>query len=807
MGCKERDFAAPSLSDYLKQLLQEKGLERSRVVRMADLNETFGYQIFTGSRNPSRNMGLQIAFAMALTLKETNRALTAAGVSVLNCKDRRDAIIIFCIDRGCSLQKVNDELTASLVEYLASLDRDDSYRVERVLKLSDVETTELVYFEGSGGGSLGPFVRKCINASVQIGGAYERLFAAQRAGLRYEHLPRIVDSRRMGDEFCVVMEYVEDETLEALVGRLGATLDYACELFGALCDAAAELHAGFAMAGERPVPVIHRDLKPSNIIVSGVRYAADAGMTFSSLVIIDLGIARVWRDGADADTVKFGTRPYAPPEQFGFGQTSVRSDIYALGALLFLCLTGTDPKPGQNMREQCEACDVPAPLTDAVCMAMALDPAKRFASAAALGHAARAAYGLYLPGTGSIRVTGPSMAQVAPQMTISSVRQPQDVSPAAPCRKSLLSRIPEPIGRIWNGMIYAATLLLLVGSHFAVFHPTGANQSYPTLLLIIEYFLFVDGLMMLMHFALLDKRRLRRRFALLDSYRGKKLAKLWLKALGVLLLCMIVIVAVANAAGVVDTSATKRKGPHWGPLQLRLASLNAVHLGSDLVVPVLPRGRAVLLGGFRGKRGAIVGTQVGNVGRDGLAPAAKATPTTAAGTPAPGVIGAGAIEALAALDAGDGGGPTGIDAGIPGGDGKVIALTCHGGTGEVVVDAARPLVNERVVIGIAGIGVARRSVDGGVGVICLAIGVIATHAGTRELLGGSGLVGLELSQFGGIFLLGLRLRLIAELLCLRQRVLGILLLTLELRLGLLELGFVLLELGLHLVKLFDLVDA
>ena len=49
---KEHDFAAPSLSNYLKQLLQEKGLERSRVVRMADLNETFGYQIFTGGETP-----------------------------------------------------------------------------------------------------------------------------------------------------------------------------------------------------------------------------------------------------------------------------------------------------------------------------------------------------------------------------------------------------------------------------------------------------------------------------------------------------------------------------------------------------------------------------------------------------------------------------------------------------------------------------------------------------------------------------------------------------------------------------------
>ena len=256
----------------------------------------------------------------------------------------------------------DDELTALLFEHLASLDRDDSYRVERVLKLSDVETTELVYFEGSGGGSLGPFVRKRIDASVQIGGAYERLFAAQRAGRRFEHLPRIVDCRRVGDELDVVMEYVEGETLEALVGRLGATPDYARGLFGAPCDAAAELHAGFAMAGERPVLVIHRDLKPSNIIVSGVRYSVDAGMTFSSLVIIDLGIARVWRDGADADTVKFGTRPYAPPEQYGFGQTSVRSDVYALGALLFFCLTGTDPKPGRDMREQCEPSTFPPRL-------------------------------------------------------------------------------------------------------------------------------------------------------------------------------------------------------------------------------------------------------------------------------------------------------------------------------------------------------------------------------------------------------------------------------------------------------------
>lgn len=382
----------------------------------------------------------------------------------------------------------DDELTAALAEHLASLDRDDSYRVERVLKRSSVETTDLVYFEGTGGGSLGPFVRKRIDASAQIGGAYERLFAAQRAGRRFEHLPRIVDCRRAGDDLDVVMEYIEGETLEALVGRLGATPDYARGLFPALCDAVAELHAGFGEVGKAPAPIIHRDLKPSNIIVSGVRYAADAGMTFSSLVIIDLGIARAWREGADADTVKFGTRPYAPPEQYGFGQTSVRSDVYALGALLFFCLTGVDPKPGLDMLEQCEICGVPAPLADVICMAMALDPAKRFASAGALGRATRAAYDLSCP----VRPPAPAPVCAPASETVLTPQEPQGSTglpkPAASAALGLLSRIPEPLGRIWNTLVCLSLLVFFAGSHFAVFHPTGANQSYPTWLLIIEYF-------------------------------------------------------------------------------------------------------------------------------------------------------------------------------------------------------------------------------------------------------------------------------------------------------------------------------
>lgn len=75
---EENHIATRSLSDYLEQLLDEKGLERARVVREAGLNETFGYQIFMGQRGASRNKVLQLAFAMRLSLREANRLLQAA---------------------------------------------------------------------------------------------------------------------------------------------------------------------------------------------------------------------------------------------------------------------------------------------------------------------------------------------------------------------------------------------------------------------------------------------------------------------------------------------------------------------------------------------------------------------------------------------------------------------------------------------------------------------------------------------------------------------------------------------------------
>lgn len=105
------DFPERTLDKYLQELLDQKGLKQPEVIRMAQLNSTYGYQIFTGGKqHPSRDKVLQIAFAMGLTPRETNRAIELAGASSLYPKNRRDAIILYCLDRGTSLQKVDEEL-------------------------------------------------------------------------------------------------------------------------------------------------------------------------------------------------------------------------------------------------------------------------------------------------------------------------------------------------------------------------------------------------------------------------------------------------------------------------------------------------------------------------------------------------------------------------------------------------------------------------------------------------------------------------------------------------------------------------
>lgn len=69
--------------------------------------------------------------------------------------------------------------------------------------------------------------------------------------------------------------------------------------------------------------------------------------------------------------------------------------------------------------------------------------------------------------------------------------------------------------------------------------------------LALEYFLMVNGMVVLISFGMLDRRRLRRRFPALDRYRDREFVTLWLKALGIICAVMIVVIAIGNATGIV----------------------------------------------------------------------------------------------------------------------------------------------------------------------------------------------------------------------------------------------------------------
>lgn len=107
---EENRLPGRTLPEYLALLLNEKRLVRSEVVRAAGINDTFGYQIFKGQRRPSRDYVIALAFALGLTLKEADRLMQTAGVNGLYCKDRRDAIVIYCLVHGSTLQETDEEL-------------------------------------------------------------------------------------------------------------------------------------------------------------------------------------------------------------------------------------------------------------------------------------------------------------------------------------------------------------------------------------------------------------------------------------------------------------------------------------------------------------------------------------------------------------------------------------------------------------------------------------------------------------------------------------------------------------------------
>ena len=277
---------------------------------------------------------------------------------------------------GLSDGSFDVEFDAGLDAYLRELALDDDLRLERTLKQSASETTELVYLRGAGGSEMGPYVRKTFPGAAgerATGKGYELLFRAQQEGARFAHLPTVYRCSDQGDRLVVLMEYVRGRTLDKWVADADEQRRMAVALAAIpqLCEALTELHTGM---GE---PVIHRDVKPSNIVCTG------EGELPTSAVLVDLGISRAYRPGAASDTRHFGTDGFAAPEQFGYRQTDVRTDVYGAGMTLAYCLLGRVPTQGDIERGFAGACRDQRLCTIA-CRATAFDPDDRYQTAEAM---------------------------------------------------------------------------------------------------------------------------------------------------------------------------------------------------------------------------------------------------------------------------------------------------------------------------------------------------------------------------------------------------------------------------------------
>lgn len=114
-----KDNGVVSLEEHLDALLDQKETSRAEVIYRARLDTVYGYQIFNGTRKPSRDKLLQLAFGFPLTYKETLTLLRIAGVGSLYVRRRRDSIIIFALNKGFSLEQLNELLEQEGEAYLA----------------------------------------------------------------------------------------------------------------------------------------------------------------------------------------------------------------------------------------------------------------------------------------------------------------------------------------------------------------------------------------------------------------------------------------------------------------------------------------------------------------------------------------------------------------------------------------------------------------------------------------------------------------------------------------------------------------
>lgn len=133
--------------------------------------------------------------------------------------------------------------------------------------------------------------------------------------IKNKNLIKVLECFRDEDKTIEIEEYVNGKRLDDYFREKKATLEQVVDVGIALCEGLAPMHK---------LNLVHRDIQPKNIIITNE----------GNLKIIDFDISRKENENATHDTTLLGTVGYAAPEQYGFAQTTNRSDIYSIDAVL-----------------------------------------------------------------------------------------------------------------------------------------------------------------------------------------------------------------------------------------------------------------------------------------------------------------------------------------------------------------------------------------------------------------------------------------------------------------------------------------
>lgn len=241
-------------------------------------------------------------------------------------------------------ESVSNELDALLYERSHASSKHT--RIATQIDMSD--------FPSSGGEHTDRFLR-------------EALFLAR---LHHPAIPSLYDYFFENGYWYLVMDYVPGTTLLTYVRQHAPlppleAINYTMQL----CDVLDYLH-------KQSPPIIYRDMKPANIMRT----------PDGTLMLVDFGIARYFKEGQINDTTDFGSPGYASPEQYREeGQTDARSDLYSLGIILHEMLTGQRPtaaitNTARDTAQQLNP-DVSTVLSGLVTLATRPDPMYRIQSA------------------------------------------------------------------------------------------------------------------------------------------------------------------------------------------------------------------------------------------------------------------------------------------------------------------------------------------------------------------------------------------------------------------------------------------